>query len=264
MRDSTYEAELTAARRAADQAGAIIARHAGGERESWEKGEDSPVTQADLEANRAIEQILRDAFPEDAILSEETADSPERTGAERVWIIDPLDGTKEFIAGIPEYAVSIALCRGGEPVVGVVTQPMTGECFWAVQGGGAHVGDEPVKVLDPDTLESSAVLSSRTEMKRGQVDPYRDWFRELTPVGSVALKLALVAAGRADGWLSLAPKNEWDVCAGDLLVREAGGAFRTLADGVRVYNQKHTLLDSPMAAGSESWLDSFERRCRAQ
>ena len=251
---------MSAARRAADEASAIIARHARGARDSWEKTEDSPVTQADLDANRAIQRTLRDAFPGDAILSEETADSSERTRAERVWIIDPLDGTKEFIAGIPEYAVSIALCRAGEPVVGVVTQPLTGECFWAVRGGGAHAGDEPVKVLEPIALESSTVLSSRTEMSRGQVDPYRGWFAELKPVGSVALKLALVAAGRADGWLSLAPKNEWDVCAGDLLVREAGGTFRTLADGVRAYNQTHTLLDPPMAAGSTSWVEAFERR----
>jgi myo-inositol-1(or 4)-monophosphatase len=255
-----YESEVAAAREAADAAAKIIARRSQGSRESWDKAEDNPVTLADLEANRAIETTLRAAFPEDAILSEETRDSPARFGYERVWIIDPLDGTKEFVQGIPEFAVSIALALQGEPVVGVVQQPLTGECFWGARGEGAWLGGERVSVIPAAPLEQSKVLSSRTEMKRGQVDRYRDWFAEIQPVGSVALKLALVAAGRSHGWLSLAPKSEWDVCAGDLLVREAGGRFETWDRGVRTYNQENLLLNPPMAAGAPGWVAALRGR----
>ncbi len=95
------------------------------------------------------------------------------------------------------------------------------------------------------------------------MEPYVGWFRELRPVGSVALKLAWIAAGRGDLWISAAPKSEWDVCAGDLLVREAGGRFVTLAEGSRAYNQEDVLLRPPMAAGSPVLVEALEKRSRA-
>jgi myo-inositol-1(or 4)-monophosphatase len=258
-----FESEVAVAREAAAAAGELIAAFARGARESWQKAEDSPVTHADLEANRAIRERLARAFPDDAILSEETQDSAERVRAERVWIIDPLDGTKEFIAGIPEYAVSIALAVRGEPAVGVVLEPSGGECFWGAQGRGAWLGAERLRVAADVPLSASRVLSSRTEMSRGQVDRYAGWFGEMVPVGSAALKLAWVAAGRAHGWLSVAPKSEWDVCAGDLLVREAGGAFEASEGAARRYNQRDVLLAPPMAAGSHAWLAGLRARSRA-
>jgi myo-inositol-1(or 4)-monophosphatase len=107
------------------------------------------------------------------------------------------------------------------------------------------------------------MLSSRTEMKRGQIDGYKDWFADVRPIGSVAFKLALVSAGRGDLWISAAPKNEWDVCAGHLLVREAGGIFVTLDDGERSYNRRDTLLHPEMAAGPQELVEGFIRRRRA-
>ena len=257
---SSLERELEVARDAALAAGEVIARHAEGDRASWEKAEDSPVTKADLEANSAILEILEAAFPDDAILSEETKDSEKRRRAERVWIVDPLDGTKEFIARIPEFAVSVALTIRGEPVVGVVYQPLDRECFSAARGSGGHRNGERLRISSARKLEDCVLLSSRTEMSRRQVDPYKDWFREVRPVGSVALKLAWITAGRGDLWISAAPKNEWDVCAGDLLVREAGGVFVTLEDGSRQYNQADTLLRPLMAAGSPGLLQAFRER----
>jgi myo-inositol-1(or 4)-monophosphatase len=257
------EREAVAARAAAAAAGSVIARFASGPRSSWEKAEDSPVTQADLAANLAIRNVLHDAFPGDPILSEETRDSPERLRAERLWIVDPLDGTKEFIEGIPEFAVSIALAVRGEPVVGAVLQPTTQECFWGAAGEGAWFGERRLRVSDAARLEDCRMLSSRTEMKRGQLERESRWFREVVPVGSVALKLALVAAARADFWLSVAPKSEWDVCAGDLLVREAGGVFVTLAAGPRVYNRPDVLLAPPMAAGSPALVSAWVARSRS-
>ncbi len=254
--------EADTARAAAAVAGERIARLAGRRRESVEKSADHPVTQADLAANRAIESVLHDAFPGDAILSEETRDSPERLRAERVWVVDPLDGTKEFIEGVPEFAVSIALVMHGEPVVGVVLQPTTQECFWGARGEGAWLGARRLRVSGATRLEDCRALSSRAELQRGQLERQAAWFREVVPVGSAALKLAFVAAARADLWLSVAPKSEWDVCAGDLLVREAGGVFATLEHGPRVYNQSDVLLAPPMAAGPAALVAAFAERSR--
>jgi len=253
------EREVSVARELAILAGARIAQHAARERASWDKSADHPVTQADLEANALIAEGLAGAFPDDPILSEETADSPERASAERLWVVDPLDGTKEFIENVPEYAVSIALAIAGQPVVGVVYQPLTRECFWAARGAGAWLGETRLRVSRRTRLEDAVLLTSRTELKRGQVEPFRGAVAELRPVGSVAFKLALVAAARGDVWLSMAPKSEWDVCAGHLLVREAGGVFSDLAGAERDYNRSDVLLQPPMAAGPAPLVAALAR-----
>lgn len=260
---SPWEGELEVARAAALEAGDVIARHATGDRASWEKSDDNPVTAADLEANAKIVGLLRREFPGDAILSEETRDREDRGRFERVWIVDPLDGTKEFIQRIPEFAVSVALAVGGAPVVGVVVQPLSRECFTAARGAGACLNGAPIRVSEVGDLSRSVVLSSRTEMGRGQMDRYDGWFAELRPVGSVALKLAWIAAGRGDLWISEAPKSEWDVCAGDLLVREAGGIFVAFPGGPRCYNQCDVLLHPTLAAGPEPLVSELARRLGA-
>jgi myo-inositol-1(or 4)-monophosphatase len=256
----SFEREADVAREAALAAGRVIARHAAAERrEATEKSHDNPVTAADLEANAAIVEVIRKAFPRDALLSEETIDDSARLGASRVWIVDPLDGTKEFVERVPEFAVSIALVDAARPVAACVYQPITRECFHARVGGGAWLGNERLAVSRKTRLAESVLLSSRTELARGQIEAFRAKFARVEPVGSVALKLALVAAGRADLWISVAPKHEWDVCAGDLLVREAGGTFRELARGERRYNQADTLLAPPLAAGPEQLVEEFRR-----
>jgi len=256
----SFAREADVACEAALAAGEVVSRHAAADRRaSWEKSDDNPVTAADLEANAAITRVLRAAFPDDAVLSEETADSVARLGAERVWIVDPLDGTKEFVAGVPEFAVSIALAVRGQPVAACIYQPITRECFSARLGGGTRLGGERVAVSRAASLSQSVLLSSRTELKRGQVEPFRALVKRIDPVGSVAWKLALVACGRGDLWISAAPKSEWDVCAGDLLVREAGGTFIELARGERSYNQPDVLLEPLLAAGPKQLVEEFRR-----
>jgi len=254
---SSFEREVEVARRAASKAAEIIARFSEGDRNSWDKAEDSPVTQADLAANTAIVSELETHFPHDGILSEESVDSPEQRNRERLWIVDPLDGTKEFIEGVPQFAVSIALTVAGSPVVGVVHNPMTRECFYGARGLGAYLDGARLSISKCTQLDECVLLSSRTEMKRGQVDAYTPHVREVQPVGSVALKLAWVAAARGDAWLSMAPKSEWDVCGGHLLVVEAGGCFEVWEQGERRYNQADILLQPPMAAGPRSIVDAL-------
>jgi myo-inositol-1(or 4)-monophosphatase len=261
--------ELELALATACEAAGILMRHFAEAPESWEKSKDNPVTHADLEADRAIGARLRRAFPEDGILSEESASEKSRPTRRRAWIIDPLDGTKEFVARVPEFAVSIALADAGEPVVGVVLNPAAGVVVLGSRGGGAwraswtgaQIGPRTrVSVSQCNRLSEAVVIASRTEISRGQFKPYTKWFRELRPVGSIAWKLACVASGEGDLNVSLAPKSEWDVCAGDLLVREAGGVYVSFDGAQRIYNQPDPHMDEPMAAGSPALVRAFCER----
>ena len=259
-----YERELDVALEAAREAGAILLRHYQSDTGHWEKSKDNPLTLADLESDRAIASRLRGAFPGDAILSEETADDATRLARERVWIVDPMDGTKEFTRRIPEFGVSIALAEGGEPVVGVILNPVARTAIWARRGGGAFRDGRRVHASRVAKLADAVVIASRTEISRGQFEPYEGWFKELRPVGSIAWKLACIAAAEGDLNVSVAPKNEWDVCAGDVLVREAGGLYVGFDGARRVYNQAKTLIDAGMAAGPPALVEAFLEREKAR
>ena len=124
--------------------------------------------------------------------------------------------------------------------------------------------DEPVQISQCAQLADATVIASRTEISRDQFAPYADWFAELRPLGSIAWKLACVACADGDLNISVAPKNEWDVCAGDLLVREAGGIYVDFEGRPRTYNQEKTLIDRGMAAGPAPLLDAFFERDRAR
>jgi myo-inositol-1(or 4)-monophosphatase len=257
-----YERELQVALEAAREAGAILKHWYTVGTEHWEKSEDNPLTIADLESDRAISTRLRAAFPDDAVLSEETVDDASRLRKERVWIVDPMDGTKEFTKKIPEFGVSIALVERGEPVVGVILNPAAGVAVWASRGHGCFRDGQRVSVSKVTSLSDAVVIASRTEISRDQFAPYAGWFKELRPVGSIAWKLACVASGEGDLNISVAPKNEWDVCAGDLLVREAGGAYLAFDGSPRVYNQADPLIGAGMAAGCRPLLERFFARQR--
>jgi myo-inositol-1(or 4)-monophosphatase len=207
------------------------------------------VTRADLLANEILQTHLHSAFPSDGWLSEETTDNAERLTCQRVWVVDPIDGTREFAAGIPEYAMSVALVENGEPIVAAIYNPVTDELFHAVKGHGAWQGDHPLKCRHGD-VNQLLLLASRSEYKRGE------WMRfqqhhQVTQVGSIAYKLALVAAGKADATFSLGPKSEWDVAAGTLLVTEAGGIVTNKYQHKLVFNQERVLIDGIVATSAD-------------
>ncbi len=223
-----YDRELRVARDAALAAGEILQvyfRDGGYQIDS--KGKNNPVTTADFEADAELKQILREAFPTYGWLSEETVDNDDRLTAERVWIVDPLDGTKEFIKGIPEFVVAIALAERGAPVLGVSYNPIKDELFCGVRGVGCHLNDKIVTVSDTDALEHSTILASRSETARGEWKAYEGRVT-VRPIGSVAYKLALVAAGQADATFTLTPKSEWDIASGVALIIAAGGRVTDL------------------------------------
>jgi myo-inositol-1(or 4)-monophosphatase len=214
-----------------------------------DKGYHNPVTTADHAADSRLKEILTEARPDYGWLSEETVDSPDRLSKERVWVVDPLDGTKEFIEGVPQFVVSIAIVESGEPVVGVLYNPVTKDIFTAAKGEGSFLNDEPVRCVTKDNVSDMVILNSRSETRRGLWEPFANTFGELRAIGSVAYKLGLTAAGKADIFASLRPKNEWDICAGNCIINEAGGKLIDLNGNIRRYNQEYTIIEPGLIAG---------------
>lgn len=215
-----------------------------------------PVTAADL----AIDEVLRDMLPQpgEGWLSEETADSPDRLEHDRVWVVDPLDGTREFVDGIPEWCISVGLVEGGKPVAGGIYSPPGDLLVVGSVETGVTRNGEPAGLTDRESLDGAVILASRSEWKRGEWEHYDRSF-QVVPCGSVAYKLAQVAVGLADGTWTLVPKHEWDVAAGAALVTAAGGTLLH-ADGTEPrWNQAKPKLPNFLAARG-SLLDEFRER----
>ena len=232
MRDVAREVAEDAARRA----GALLRGRVGTVRHiEYKQGPTDLVTEMDRRAEALVIQALRDAFPDDTILSEEAGHLP-GTNARR-WVIDPLDGTTNYAHGVPIYAVSIGLEVDGRPALGVVYDPSRDECFVAARGAGATVNGEPMRVSRTASLDEAVVATGFAYTIREGRDTNLPEHgavslrcRAVREIGSAALSLASVAAGRFDGFweLRLGP---WDVAAGRLLVEEAGGHVTDLVGG---------------------------------
>jgi myo-inositol-1(or 4)-monophosphatase len=209
--------------RAATGAGKIILKYYQKNYHVREKSFNNPVTTADIEADQYLKQTIISEFPDDGWLSEETKDTPERFTKRRVWIVDPLDGTREFINGRPEFVVSVALAEESSPVVGVIYNPVTGELFATAHGSASWLNGNPLRCSTESELSNATLCVSRSETAAGLWNNYHQLFQKQLICGGVANKMAHTAAGHCDLFISLKPKNEWDICAGDLLIRNAGG-----------------------------------------
>jgi myo-inositol-1(or 4)-monophosphatase len=212
---------------------------------------DSPVTSADLAVDRALEPILRAAFPDAGWLSEETADDPDRLSKPRLVVLDPIDGTRAFMRGDPYWTVAIALIEHGRPIAGVVHAPALQETFAASLGRGATLNGKKISVADFATLDGARVAGPR-----GLIASFAaaaGFHPEPAPKSpSLAYRLASVAAGRVEIALASANSHDWDIAAADVILREAGGGL--VEGGVEVsYNQPRTRHDSLLAAPS-AWL----------
>lgn len=193
--------------------------------------ETDPVTDSDREAERTIAELLTSERPDDGLLAEEGSRSEAARG--RVWVVDPLDGTVNYLYGFPAWAVSVALQVDGESLVGVVHDPLRGELFGAVRGEGAHLGGEPLRVRVAERLETALVATGfayERERRARQAEVAARVLpkvRDLRRAGAAALDLAWVAAGRLDGYYERG-LQPWDWAAGRLLVEEAGGTVAEL------------------------------------
>ena len=216
-----------------------------------QKGTQGPVTDAD----RAADELLRTrllALDGCGWLSEETADDNRRLQQERLWVVDPLDGTKEFVKGIPEYSVAIGLVENGTTILGVVHNPSTGDTYSASRGAGAFKNGDPIEVA-----EGRRLLASRSEIKRGEFEAFAsDW--EVVPAGSIEHKLALIGAGEAGVTFSRGPKWEWDVCAGAVIVEEAGGVASDLFGDPLTFNKPFPKVKGILAGAPEVYRAALQ------
>jgi myo-inositol-1(or 4)-monophosphatase len=216
-----YSEELAAAEQAAREAGAAVMSLFNGKFDVREKSKNNPVTTADLEANRIIRQRVLELFPADGWLSEEDQDNPERLALSRVWVVDPIDGTKEFIEGVPQFAISIAFVVDGRPQVAIVYNPAKERFYKAALGQGAFLNDETIHVSSRRDINGASLLVSRSEPQR-KFQVFVDHCA-IRPVGSIAYRLAKVAGGDGDATITFRNIHEWDICAGVLMIEEAGG-----------------------------------------
>jgi myo-inositol-1(or 4)-monophosphatase len=216
-----------------------------------------PVTAADLAANDVLLELLPSG--NEGWLSEETADSPERLQYRRVWVVDPLDGTREFVDGIPEWCISIGLVEDGVPVAGGILSPSTDQMILGSVESGVTLNGERIHATARKSLDGALILASRSEWKRGEWDRYEGAPFSVKPCGSVAFKLGQVAAGLADGTWTLVPKHEWDVAGGAALMLASGGTLQ-LADGTRpLFNRPSPKLPNFLAATEELLLEFREK-----
>lgn len=182
----------------------------------------SPVTQADKEADAFLQSFLMENRPEYGWLSEEIEDDISRLNKQKVFIVDPIDGTKPFIKGKPEFSISLAIVENGLPVVGVVYNPAKKDMFAAAKGLGVFMNDQKVPLADAyKPLLSMECLVSHSEQRRGLWARFEGAFL-MNPIGSIAYKLALVAARQSDFMVTLRPKSEWDCAAGHIMCEEMG------------------------------------------
>lgn len=206
------------------------------------KSGGDPVTDAEREVNQLLFKML--VSEGEGWFSEESADSSDRLQRSRVWIVDPLDGTKEYVTRIPEWCISVALLEDGKLVAAGALNPVTDELFYGSMGRGIVYQDRSGRGFNENSGngELPLVLASRSECKRGEWERFRGVPFRLRPMGSVAYKLALVAAGKADATWTLVPKHEWDVAAGVALLHAAGGTVLR-KDGIApAFNQRDALL----------------------
>lgn len=216
--------QLEAAMRAAGSEALRLARDGF---ETIKKPDQSPVTSADLAVNDILHAHLLSAFPQDGWLSEESPDDPGRLQKDRVWVVDPIDGTKAFINRVPEFCISVALIEQGLPIVAAIYNPSTNELFSAIRGEGLRLNHESVDSRQINAGQPPVIALGPWERQTGRfaaLDPST----QHRPMLSIAWSLALMACGRIDAVATFEPENEWDVAAGVLLIDEAGG---TITDG---------------------------------
>ena len=243
-----FEHELRTAIELAREAGAAILDYYDRPLKIEQKsgsGDSEPVTQADKAANEIIVQRLLREFPDDGILAEESIDTSRRLSKERVWMIDPLDGTTGFIDGNGDFAVQIGLAERGKPVMGVVYQPLTGVLYRAVRGGSSWIERPEFEVERAYVSDHKEVSTMRLAASRSHRSPRMDTIvqafglKEEVRRGSVGIKVGLIVERQCDLYIHLSPRTkQWDTCAPEIILHEAGGQLTDLFGHPLTYNNQ--------------------------
>lgn len=216
------ENDLDLLTRAAREAGGIARRYWRKHPKTWDKpGHQGPVSEADLAIDEMLREMLLEARPDHAWLSEETDDSPERLKARRLFIVDPLDGTRSFLKGERTFAHSLAVIHDGAVTAGVVLLPMLDKLYAAALGQGAALNGAPIRAGGRDALDGADMLVARPALEPAHwAGPVPQVHRHLRP--SLAYRMCLVAEGRYDAMLTIRDSWDWDTAAGALILTEAG------------------------------------------
>lgn len=259
---SALESDLALLIDAVREAGALALTFFGNAPHSEIKPDGTAVSEADLAVDALLKaRLLQGSRNAYGWLSEESEDTLERLNHTRVWIVDPIDGTRAFLKGKPEWTISAALVEDGRSLLAAVFNPAVNEFYHAARGGGAFLNGARMKVCEPVKLEGCRLAASATLFRPGRWD--RPWPEiETVWVNSIAYRLALVAAGKCDGTISLSGKNDWDVAAAHLLVEEACGIITTHDAQPLVYNRENTRHSSIVSAGPALHAALIERTWR--
>lgn len=227
----------------------------------WKKTDGTPISDADIKVNDLLKARLTAPRPDYGWLSEETQDDPVRLERRRIWVVDPIDGTRAYLKGDPHWTVSVALVEDGRPISGAVYNPMTGEFFEAASGRGARLNGEVIQVTARTELAGSRVIMHHSLLTSDRwMDPWPRLNAETR--NSMAYRLCLVASGAFDATVVVSKKSEWDLAAADLLVHEAGGTV-SAHDGQRfTYNRSDIVLPNVLAAGPGLYDDLLARTKR--
>ncbi|HWA68811.1 MAG TPA: 3'(2'),5'-bisphosphate nucleotidase CysQ [Rhizomicrobium sp.] len=223
--------------------GAIALKYYGGDYKHWSKEGGSPVTEADLAVDKYLHTSLTAARPDYGWLSEESADDPARLARNKIFVIDPIDGTIAFLKNRPHFTVCAAVVVNGRPCCGAIYNPASNELYSARAGGGAHRDGAAIAVGARTGLEGCAMLGDRTQLTLPPWPPMHVQNRN-----SVAWRLMLVADGSADASVSLTAKRDWDLAAADIILSEAGGLLTDAGGETLRYNRASTLQPSLAAA----------------
>ena len=231
------------------EAGALALSLFRTELKNWTKGASSPVSEADIAVNDLLEKKLRSATPEYGWLSEESADDDARLGKRLVWIVDPIDGTRGYLAGREDWCVSVALVEDASPVLAAVFAPASDEFFFAARGQGATRNHVQVHATSGTELDFSRVagpkpLVERLKLSSGEII--------LHPrIGSLALRLCRVAHGSLDAAFAGGQSRDWDLAAANLIVQEANGNMTTISGDPILYNRREMTHGVLVAAGRD-------------
>jgi myo-inositol-1(or 4)-monophosphatase len=245
---ATFDADLKILEDAALEAGELALTFFGRDPETWFKGKGnkSPVSEADIAVDRFLADRLLTARPDYGWLSEETADDPVRLEHDRVFIVDPIDGTRAFLAGGDEWTVSIAVVENGRPVAGAVYCPRRQEMFLARRGGGTKLNQSDISVSARNETIGARLTGPHSIMTNKEV--LAAGFEATDVLRSLAYRLAMVACGRADVGAARSGPSDWDLAAADLLVQEAGGKLTDLTGRGLIYNRPKTRHPALVAA----------------
>lgn len=246
----SLEDELNLLRDVAREAGGLALKWYQKGAKQWDKSPNNPVTQADIAVNDRIALRLLSERQTYGWLSEETKDDAENRDVSRVFVVDPIDGTKAFIARQPFFCVSIALLYSDEPIAGVVFNPSTDEMFEATKDGGARLNGEAISASATDGIENCKMIGHPAQFKSNEVMP--DWpdMELADPIpNAVAYRIALVASGKWDAAIALGNKCDWDLAAASLILKEAGGQCTDHKGREYVFNGRIPVQRSVVASG---------------